>query len=333
MLNWYRKKTEFLDYISFSAHADYNQFKELVEGLLPPIIVLVHGEANEMNRLKTSLLRDLSEKNILEIQIYTPKNTCSLELKFKGEMLAKVYGKLISEDQIKEQPMSGIIIKSGFSYKILSIDEIEKYSELKLTTINQRLEIPFYDDANYLQILFRNLSLLTGNTLDNLFTQDSELCLMLDEIELAIRGNKIILTWGSSLTNDATADAIVAVIMETNKSIENNIEKNIGILPQDDHHYYGLVELLKKNFGNNNVIQLEDKTIVVAFADTKKAIIDPSNRFVVCDVVDTKEKIDRTLFHYFNAIEPFCNCKFYFCFNFFSFAFLDHWFVNKFEEF
>lgn len=42
-------------YISFSAHADYTQTSEFLQELRPPNIILVHGEANEMGRLKSKL--------------------------------------------------------------------------------------------------------------------------------------------------------------------------------------------------------------------------------------------------------------------------------------
>jgi hypothetical protein len=39
--------------ISFSAHADFDQTRQFLEELAPPHVVLVHGEFNEMMRLRT----------------------------------------------------------------------------------------------------------------------------------------------------------------------------------------------------------------------------------------------------------------------------------------
>ena len=44
-----------VDAISFSAHADFDQTAEFVDALAPPDVVLVHGEATEMLRLKRAL--------------------------------------------------------------------------------------------------------------------------------------------------------------------------------------------------------------------------------------------------------------------------------------
>ena len=56
------KRNLSVDYISFSAHADYEQISEFVDILRPPHIVLVHGEANEMSRLKTAVIREFEDK-------------------------------------------------------------------------------------------------------------------------------------------------------------------------------------------------------------------------------------------------------------------------------
>lgn len=41
-----------VQYISFSAHADYKQTSSFIRELRPPHVVLVHGEATEMGRLR-----------------------------------------------------------------------------------------------------------------------------------------------------------------------------------------------------------------------------------------------------------------------------------------
>ncbi len=79
-----------VDYISFSAHTDYEQTSEFIRALKPPHIVLVHGEANEMSRLKTALLREYEDDEESHIQIHNPRITQAVELYFRGEKMAKV---------------------------------------------------------------------------------------------------------------------------------------------------------------------------------------------------------------------------------------------------
>jgi len=49
----------------------------------------VHGEQNEMMRLKAGLIREY-EENDETIQIHSPANSEVVELHFRGEKMAKV---------------------------------------------------------------------------------------------------------------------------------------------------------------------------------------------------------------------------------------------------
>lgn len=52
--------------------------------------VLVHGEQNEMSRLKTALTREFEADPKNKMQIHNPRNTVAVELYFRGEKTAKV---------------------------------------------------------------------------------------------------------------------------------------------------------------------------------------------------------------------------------------------------
>lgn len=51
--------------------------------------VLVHGEQNEMMRLKAALIREY-EENEETLNIHSPANSETVELHFRGEKMAKV---------------------------------------------------------------------------------------------------------------------------------------------------------------------------------------------------------------------------------------------------
>ena len=62
-----------VDTISFSAHADFLDTGEYIEKVLPPNIILVHGDSQQMKKLKGELDR-IYNKNI---RIMMPRN-CQL---------------------------------------------------------------------------------------------------------------------------------------------------------------------------------------------------------------------------------------------------------------
>lgn len=76
-----------VNYISFSAHSDFLQTSEYIDALMPPNVILVHGDANEMGRLKQSLVQKYENKNI---QVFSPKNGQPVQLQFRAEKMAKV---------------------------------------------------------------------------------------------------------------------------------------------------------------------------------------------------------------------------------------------------
>lgn len=52
--------------------------------------ILVHGEQNEMARLKAALIREYEDNDEVHIEVHNPRNTEAVTLNFRGEKLAKV---------------------------------------------------------------------------------------------------------------------------------------------------------------------------------------------------------------------------------------------------
>lgn len=61
----------------------------LASQVMPSHLILVHGEANNMSRLRSALKSKFAERKD-DIQIYTPRNVEVVKLKFRGERMAKV---------------------------------------------------------------------------------------------------------------------------------------------------------------------------------------------------------------------------------------------------
>ena len=81
-----------VDAISFSAHADYPQTQQFLDALAPPHVVLVHGEAGEMGKLKRAL-EGKAAADGKKMLVYSPKNCQAVEIKHSGSKTAKVIGR------------------------------------------------------------------------------------------------------------------------------------------------------------------------------------------------------------------------------------------------
>lgn len=77
-----------VDTISFSAHADFLHTRDYIKKVLPPNIILVHGDSQQMKKLKTELNLEFKEK----LQILTPRNCQLVKLKLVSKKNAKILG-------------------------------------------------------------------------------------------------------------------------------------------------------------------------------------------------------------------------------------------------
>lgn len=82
-----------VDNISFQAHADYIHTRDYIEQVLPPNIVLVHGDIQQIKKLKAELFQIYRDK----IKILNPKNCQLLKLKLISKKNAKILGRLAIE--------------------------------------------------------------------------------------------------------------------------------------------------------------------------------------------------------------------------------------------
>ena len=77
--------------------------------------VLVHGEQNEMSRLKAALQREYEDDPNTVINLYNPRNTHSVELYFRGEKTAKVMGQLAVDEPSPGKILNGILVKRNLT--------------------------------------------------------------------------------------------------------------------------------------------------------------------------------------------------------------------------
>lgn len=79
--------------------------------LQPPNIILVHGEANEMGRLKQKLMTQFADQNI---RVLSPKNCQTVEMHFNAEKTAKAIGRLAEKNSRSRQSSGWFIGKKRF---------------------------------------------------------------------------------------------------------------------------------------------------------------------------------------------------------------------------
>ncbi|PKI74863.1 cleavage and polyadenylation specificity factor subunit 3-I [Punica granatum] len=202
-------------YISFSAHADFAQTSTFLSELMPPNIVLVHGEANEMGRLKQKLITLFTDRNA---KIITPKNCQSVEMYFNSEKMAKTIGRLAEKTPGVGETVSGLLVKKGFTYQIMAPEDLHVFSQLSTANVNQRITIPYTGAfgviSHRLKRIYESVESST----------DEELGIptlrVHDRVTVKLESDKhISLHWASDPISDMVSDSIVALVLNISREI------------------------------------------------------------------------------------------------------------------
>lgn len=235
-------------YISFSAHADYAETSSFIDILKPPHVILVHGEASLMLKLKQALQRNYPDGSIA---ISTPRNCQTVEIEFRTEKTAKIIGKLtksnselLEDEDLKAlQPaledgdiVSGLIVRKDFNDRILAVEDLPLYTPLSTMTINQSLKVPFHhtfetlkhflgqiyeieDDIVELRVDEMQNDLVSGDI------REFKSLVVLDVVTVIYRvdpqcssESHIQLEWESNPVSDMVCDSIVSLLLSIDES-------------------------------------------------------------------------------------------------------------------
>ena len=130
-----------VDAISFSAHADYPQTQQFLDALAPPHVVLVHGEAGEMGKLKRAL-EGKAAADGKQMSVYSPKNCQAVEIKHSGSKIAKVMGALAEHPPQEGDRVRGLLVRKDFGNMLVAPRDLPEYTKLRTAAVTQRQMIP-----------------------------------------------------------------------------------------------------------------------------------------------------------------------------------------------
>ena len=160
-----------IEYVSFSAHVDYMQNSQFIHAVVPDNIVLVHGEKNEMKRLKVALDREIEQSwpdSTHVPPVVMPDNGEPVKLTFDNPIVAEVVGtaaktvlhqisssqshdeypenKEVQNDYQIQVPDGVVMVTENFQSKIMKTSEINLYSSCRIGQIEQQMIVPLPQD-------------------------------------------------------------------------------------------------------------------------------------------------------------------------------------------
>jgi cleavage and polyadenylation specificity factor subunit 3 len=288
-------------YISFSAHADYAQTSTFLKELMPPNIILVHGEANEMMRLKQKLLTEFPDGNT---KIMTPKNCESVEMYFNSEKLAKTIGRLAEKTPDVGDTVSGILVKKGFTYQIMAPDELHVFSQLSTATVTQRITIPFVGAfgviKHRLEKIFESVEFSTDEESGLPALKVHERVTVKQESE-----KHISLQWSSDPISDMVSDSIVALILNISREVPKIVMEEEDAVKSEEENGKKVEKviyaLLVSLFGD---VKLGENGKLVIRVDGNVAQLDKESGEVESEHSGLKERVRVAFERIQSAVKP-----------------------------
>uniref|UniRef100_A0A8C4Y1H1 Cleavage and polyadenylation specificity factor subunit 3 n=1 Tax=Gopherus evgoodei TaxID=1825980 RepID=A0A8C4Y1H1_9SAUR len=275
-----------------------------VEGTLAKI--LVHGEQNEMARLKAALIREYEDNDEVHIEVHNPRNTEAVTLNFRGEKLAKVMGFLADKKPEQGQRVSGILVKRNFNYHILSPCDLSNYTDLAMSTVTQTQAIPYSGPFN---LLYYQLQKLTGDV-EEIEIQQKPALKVFKNITVIQEPGMVVLEWVANPANDMYADTVTTVILEvqSNPKIQKAAVHKIAKKVDMDVFSKRMEIMLQDMFGED-CVTAKDGPVLSVTVDGKTANISLDTRTAECepgneDDESLREMVELAAQRLYDALSP-----------------------------
>ncbi|KAI8534886.1 hypothetical protein RHMOL_Rhmol10G0131700 [Rhododendron molle] len=287
-------------YISFSAHADYAQTSAFLKELMPPNIILVHGEANEMGRLKQKLITLFADGNT---KIISPKNCQSVEMYFNSEKMAKTIGKLAEKVPEIGESVSGLLVKNGFTYQIMAPYDLHVFSQLSTANIIQRMTIPYSGAFGVIKYRLQQIYESVESSTDE---ESGVLTLRVhDRVTVKQESNKhISVHWNADPISDMVSDSIVALVLNVSREMPKIVEEpEPGINEEENKKKLEKIShaLLVSLFGD--VKQAENGKLLIS-VDGNVAHLDKQSGDVESENEGLRERVRTAFRRIQSAVKP-----------------------------
>ena len=287
-------------YISFSAHADFAQTSTFLKELMPPNIILVHGEANEMGRLKQKLITQFADRNT---KIISPKNCQSVEMYFNSEKMAKTIGRLAEKTPEVGEIVSGLLVKKGFTYQIMAPDDLHVFSQLSTANVTQRITIPYTGAFGVIKHRLKQIY----ESVESLPDEESEVPAFRVHERVTVKHESekhISLHWTSDPISDMVSDSIVALVLNISREIPKVVVESEAIKTEEENGKKAekvIHALLVSLFGD---VKLGENGNLVISVDGNVAHLDKQSGNVESENEGLKERVRVAFQRIQNAVKP-----------------------------
>lgn len=282
--------------ITFSAHSDYNQTSEFIQKLKANVVVLVHGEEYEMNRMRTKLREEYADLNVC-----APQNCQTVALRVPMDRSADAVGQIAEEltagAKRTKTEVSGLLVEeANGSRMLLNPDDLAEFTTLSACTVEQCQRFAF---PLSLSVLTRALK----ETYDDITVADGCLCVC-DCVRAVLSQQVLSVTWQASPITDLVADSVALTAIELTRSpaAVQALQSPEDVGGREARLFRVLCTYLHQGFG---VLQLDEEAQIAKFeVDGSHVAVDFPSRAVECDNEALKERVRSCLRRCETALRP-----------------------------
>lgn len=196
-------------FMSFSAHSDYNQTSEFIRRLKANVVVLVHGEEHEMNRMRNKLREEYPELNVT-----APQNCQTVALRVPPDRSFDAVGSIAEELQSVKKgrtEVSGLLVEDSTGVRaLMKPEELGTFTALKACKVEQCQRFVFPQSLAAL-----------GRALLEIYDEvsvDGNALQVCEAVEVTLENQILSITWDSSPVNDMVADSVAFTAIELTRS-------------------------------------------------------------------------------------------------------------------
>ncbi|EAN31305.1 Beta-Casp domain protein [Theileria parva strain Muguga] len=294
-----------VEQISFSAHADYNQTKGFIKKLSVPNVILVHGERNEMKRMKDKL-----EEDIPQLTVFMPEVLQEVTLTFTPQCFIDTIGSLSSDLQLLDsttlggvfsvldgnkeidEVVSAVLLKDK-DERIIYSDDVKEFDNLSINALNQKMFFTFPHKLEYLvkalKSVYNKVELISENEAN-----------VLDQVKLYKPNNQLLLTWESGPVSDFIADSIILMVIKlvtSNDSVMEEVKVNSSMNIEESFLKFTEIQLLQK-FGTS--LEKDDRILKYKLKDDELKEVYLTINLGLREVMSEDEKIKRNIMDIIN---------------------------------
>ncbi|GAO51751.1 mRNA cleavage and polyadenylation specificity factor complex subunit Ysh1 [Saitoella complicata NRRL Y-17804] len=200
--------------LSFAAHVDGRQNQEFIHAIGARHIILVHGEQNNMGRLKSNLMSHYKGND--QVKIYNPRNCEPLQLPFRSDKIAKTIGSLATKPPANGVILSGVLVQKDFGMSVMAAEDLREFSGLVTSIVVEKQRVRFGAGVS---LLVFHLEQMFGAVRKELDEEKRPMFKVMDTVTIrCVEEYELEIEWVGNVMNDSIADAVLAILLGVESS-------------------------------------------------------------------------------------------------------------------